>query len=204
MEPSPRTSHFARLLDRIRAGDPAAKEQLINDAYERVRALAHYILKGRFPAAARDLETDEVVSLSLEDFLLRLREGLTRVPDNPAELFGYVDRIIRNVVIDEIRRRSGPKFQTQFPRAEIPSDQKGRRNGSSLDDVLRRLMAEEAIAQLPWNEQMLFDMRYRREMSPEEIATDLGLDPTTARRRLRKILRKLQGMLGTQEENGEI
>jgi hypothetical protein len=97
MEPSPRTSHFARLLDRIRAGDPAAKEQLINDAYERVRALAHYILKGRLPAPVRHLETGEVVRLSLEDLLLRLREGLTRVPDNLAELFGYVDRIIRNV-----------------------------------------------------------------------------------------------------------
>jgi RNA polymerase sigma factor (sigma-70 family) len=203
MEPSPRTSHFARLLDRIRAGDPAAKEELINDAYERVRALAHYILKGRFPAPVRDLETADVVSLSLEDFLLRLREGLTRVPDNPAELFGYVDRIIRNVVIDEIRRRNGPKFQTQFPKVEIPSDQQGLTNDSSPVGVLQRLMAQEAIAQLPWNEQMLIDMRYRREMSPEEIASDLGWDPTTVRRHLRRILRKLQGMLGTPEENRE-
>jgi len=204
MEPGPRTSHFARLLDRIRAGDPAAKEQLINDAYERVRALAHYILKGRFPAPVRDLETGDVVSLSLEDFLRRLREGLTRVPDNPAELFGYVDRIIRNVVIDEIRRRSGPKFQTQFPRVEIPSDHQEHRNGSSEKGVLRRLIAEEAIAQLPWDQQMLFDMRYRREMSPEEIAAELGKNATTARRQLRNILRKLQEMLGAPEENGEL
>jgi RNA polymerase sigma factor (sigma-70 family) len=203
MEPVPETSHFARLLDRIRAGDPAAKEQLVNDAYERVRALAHYILKGRFPASVRDLETGEVVSLSLEDFLLRLREGMTRVPDNPAELFGYVDRIIRHVVIDEIRRRNGPKFQTQFPKAEIPSDQREFKNGSSPEGVLQRLMAEEAIARLPDNEQMLIDMRYRREMSPEEIASDVGLDPTTVRRHLRRILRKLQAMLGTPEDNGE-
>jgi len=203
MEPSPRTSHFARLLDRIRAGDPAAKEQLINDAYERVYAQAHYILKGRRSSRVQNLETGEVVSLSLEDFMVRLREGLTLVPENPAEMFGYVDRIIRNVVIDEIRRRNGPKFQTQFPKAEILSDQQGLVDGSSPDGVLQRLMAEEAIAQLPWDQQMLFDMRYRREMSPEEIATELGLDPTTARRRLRKILGKLRAMLGTPEENGE-
>jgi RNA polymerase sigma factor (sigma-70 family) len=203
MELSPRTSHFARLLDRIRAGDPAAKEQLINDAYERVYSRAHYILKGRYPAAKRDLETGEVVSISLEDFLVRLREGLTRVPDNPAEMFGYVDRIIRNVVIDEIRRRNGPKFQTQFPKAEIPSDHQGHKNGSSPQDALQRLMAEEAIAQLPENEQMLFDMRYRREMSPEEIATELGWNATTARRHLRKTLRKLRGMLEIPDENEE-
>jgi RNA polymerase sigma factor (sigma-70 family) len=203
MDPSPRTSHFARLLDRIRAGDPAAKEQLIGDAYERVRAQAHYILKGRRSAPVRDLETGEVVSLSLEDFLVRLREGLTRVPHNPAEMFGYVDRVIRNVVIDEIRRRNGPKFQTQFPKAEIPSDHQGHKNGLSPQDALQRLMAEEAIAQLPWDQQMLFDMRYRREMSPEEIATELGCDPTTARRQLRKILLKLRGMLGTPDENDE-
>jgi RNA polymerase sigma factor (sigma-70 family) len=203
MEPGPRTSHFARLLDRIRAGDPAAKEQLISDAYERVHAQAHYILKGRRSAPVQNLETGEVVSLSLEDFMVRLREGLTRVPHNPAEMFGYVDRIIRNVVIDEIRRRNGPKFQTQFPKAEIPPDHQGHNNGSSPQDALQRLMAEEAIARLPWDEQMLFDMRYRREMSPEEIAAELGWDPTTVRRRLRRILGKLQGMLGTPEENEE-
>ncbi len=52
MEPVSQTSHFARLLDRIRAGDATAKEQLINDAYGRVYARANYIiLKGRFRAA---------------------------------------------------------------------------------------------------------------------------------------------------------
>ena len=203
MEPSPRTSHFARLLDRIRAGDPAAKEQLISDAYERVYARAHYILKGRYPAAKQDLETGDVVSISLEGFLSRLRKGLAHVPDNPAAMFGYVDRIIRNVVIDEFRRRNGPKFQTQFPKTEIPADQQAPANGSLSEDALKRLMAEEAIAQLPENEQMLIDMRYRREMSPEEIAFDLGLNATTVRRQLRSVLQKLRRMFGTSEENGE-
>jgi RNA polymerase sigma factor (sigma-70 family) len=197
MEPTPHTSHFARLLDRIRAGDPTAKEQLINDAYGRVHGRAHYILKGRYPVPVRGLDTGEVVSLSLESFLLRLREGLPRVPDNPAELFGYVDRIIRHVVIEELRRRNGLKFQTQFPMVEVPSDQPALKNRSSPEDVLQRLIAKEAIAQLPWNEHMLIDMRYGREMTLEEIAAELGWDPTTARRHLRKILRKLRGMLGT-------
>jgi RNA polymerase sigma factor (sigma-70 family) len=199
MEPVPETSHFARLLDRIRAGDAAAKEQLINDAYGRVHARANYLLKRRFRARVRELETSEVVSLSLVIFLLRLRAGLTHVPDNPAELFGYVDRIIRSVVIEELRRRNGLKFQTQFPKLTIPSDQPALTNGSATDDALRRLMAEEAIAQLSWNEQMLIDMRYRLDMRPEEIAAALGWDPTTARRHLRKILRKLRSTLGTRD-----
>jgi RNA polymerase sigma factor (sigma-70 family) len=203
MEPGPHTSHFARLLDRIRAGDPAAKEELINDAYGRVHSLAHYILKGRRSARVRNLETDDVVSLSLEDFMVRLREGLTRVPENPAEMFGYVGRIIRNVVITEIRRSAGPKFQTQFPKAEIPSEQQALNDGALHEDALRRLMAEEAIAQLPWDQQMLFDMHYRREMSPKEIAKELGCDATTVRRRLWRILGKLREMLGIPEENGE-
>jgi RNA polymerase sigma factor (sigma-70 family) len=203
MAPVPQTSHFARLLDRIRAGDAAAKEQLINDAYGRVYARANcIILKGRFRARVRDLETSEVVCLSLESFLLRLRAGLTHVPNNPAELFGYVDRIIRSVVIEELRRRNGRKFQTQFPKLTIPSDQPALTNSTSTDDALRRLMAQEAIAQLPGNEQMLIDMRYRRDMRPEEIAAALGWDPTTARRHLRKILRKLRSMLGTPDVEG--
>ncbi len=118
-----------------------------------------------------------MVCLSLESFLLRLRAGLTHVPNNPAELFGYVDRIIRSVVIEELRRRNGPKYQTQFPKLRIPSDQPALTNCSSTDDALRRLIVAEAVAQLPWNEQMLIDMRYRLDMRPEEIATARRMGP---------------------------
>ena len=52
----PGTTHFALLLDRIRAGDASAKDDLIRDAYWRLHRRAHFILRGRFPEAGRGLE----------------------------------------------------------------------------------------------------------------------------------------------------
>jgi hypothetical protein len=122
MGKGPNTSHFDRLLDRIRAGDPSASDQLINDAYLRVHELPHFLLRGRFPTAGRRLETDDVVSVSLENFTRMLRAGLPHVPENPAELFGLVAHIVRRVAISEGRRRAGPKFQAQFPSAALTTD----------------------------------------------------------------------------------
>ena len=51
-----------------------------------------------------------MVSESLEKFTQKLREGLMRVPENPAEMFGFAAQIIRNVVLDHVKKREGTKF----------------------------------------------------------------------------------------------
>jgi RNA polymerase sigma factor (sigma-70 family) len=195
MESTRGTTHFGRLLDRIRGGDPTAKDQLINDAYRRVHELAHFILRGQFPAMGRGLETDEVVSESLEKFTLKLREGLKRVPDNAAEMFAYVASIIRHVVLDQVRKRAGREFQTQFPSTEVPPDQQDLKGKTLGEDVLERLSVQEAVAKLPEHERRLIDLKFVWGMSDEELAAEDGCDPSTVRRRIRNILRKLRTTL---------
>jgi RNA polymerase sigma factor (sigma-70 family) len=203
MDSGPGTTHFGRLLDRIRAGDPTAKDQLINDAYQRVHALAHFMLRGEFPTAGRAIETDDVVSESLEKFTLKLREGLSRVPDSPAELFGYVATIIRNVVKDEVRRRLGRQFRTQFPPAEVPADEHDRKGEAERAAILERLALQEAVGRLPDDERRLIDMRYVWGMSDDEIGIEQGCDPSTARRRIRRILPTLRRMIEPADAAGE-
>jgi RNA polymerase sigma factor (sigma-70 family) len=202
MGKGPNTSHFARLLDRIRAGDPAANEQLVNDAYLRVHELTHFILRGRFPAAGRGLETDDVVSVSLENFTRMLRAGLPRVPDNPAELFGLVAQIVRRVAISEVRRRAGPKFRAQFPGAELPADQPLRDARPPQEEVMERLAWQEMVAQLPAAEAKLIDWRFVWQMTNEEIAAELSCDPSTVSKRLRKALLTLRRLMADPNGGG--
>jgi hypothetical protein len=53
MAEGPHTSQFVKLLDRIRAGDESAKDELVNTSYRRVHALTHFILRGEFPNAGQ-------------------------------------------------------------------------------------------------------------------------------------------------------
>lgn len=203
MEPTCGTTHFGRLLDRIRAGEPTARDQLINDAYGRVHDLAHFILRGEFPDARRGIETDDIAIETLERFTVRLREGLLRVPDNPAELFGYAATIIRNLVIDEVKRRAGPKFRTQFPDGELHPDHEDDRSGGLSNGVLDRLAMQEAVAQLSEDERKLVNLRYVWGLSDDEIAAELACDPSTVRRRLRRILERLRDELEPPDRNGK-
>jgi RNA polymerase sigma factor (sigma-70 family) len=194
-------THFGRLLDRIRAGDPAARDQLIADAYERVHELAHLILKGRPPETRRGVETDDVVIESLEKFRRKLCEGLGHVPDNSSELFAYVAQIVRRVVIDHVRKRAGREFQTQFPAAELAPDHPDHRAGPLGVDVLERLALHEAVARLPERERRLLDWRYVWGMNDDEIAREEDCNPRTVRRRIRETLMSLRATLDP--PNGE-
>jgi RNA polymerase sigma factor (sigma-70 family) len=195
MTPGPNTTHFARLLDRIRAGDPSAGDQLVNDAYRRVHDLTHFVLRGEYPQAGRGLGTDEIVSLSMEQFFHTVRNGLSRVPANPAELFGFVGRIVRCTVIDEVRRRAGRKFRTQFPPAGLPADHDTPGGKDLSDEVLERLAWQEMVERLPEDEAALLTWRYVWQLTNEEIAGESGCDPSTVSKRLRAVLLKLRGLM---------
>jgi DNA-directed RNA polymerase specialized sigma24 family protein len=201
MAPGHNTTHFSRLLDRIRAGEPSAREQLVNDAYQRVQDLTSYILRGEFPRAGQQIETDEIVSLSLEKFLRRLRKGLPRVPDNPAELFGLVGVIVRRVVICEVRRRDGPQFRTQFPSTELPTNHVPATGKGLSEEVLARLAWQEMVEQLPEDEVKLITWKYLWAWTNEEIAEEIKCNPSTVSKRLRIILLKLRQMLPPRQES---
>jgi RNA polymerase sigma factor (sigma-70 family) len=192
-------THFARLIDRIRAGDPSAKNDLIRDAYWHLYRRAHHILRGKYPKAGLHLETGDLLSVSLEKFARVLHEGFARLPENPVELFGYADKVIRRTAIDEVRRYAGRQYRTQFPGARVPADQTS--SGQSLaNGVLSRLAYEEMIETLSEDEQRLLGFRYIQAMTDHEIAGLVGCDPSTVPRRIDRILFKLRRQLSPRGE----
>ena len=136
-----------------------------------------------------------MVSESLEKFTQKLREGLMRVPENPAEMFGFAAQIIRNVVLDHVKKREGPKFRTQFPSADVPLAQSDRNGKALSDDVLERLSIQEAVSRLSKEDRSLIDLKYVWGMTDDEIAKVEKCNPRTVRRRLSGILLTLRRTL---------
>ena len=93
------------LLDRLHAGDSSARELLLGQACERLRRLAHKMLKG-FARVKRAEETDDI----LQNALLRLWSALQEVsPRSVPEFYGLASLQIRRELMDLARRYSGPE-----------------------------------------------------------------------------------------------
>ena len=87
----------ARLLERVRAGDQAARERLFARVLPALTRWAHH----RLPAGARDLaETDDLVQMTVTRVLGRLDSFEAR---GEGAFLAYLRRILLNLVRDQIR-----------------------------------------------------------------------------------------------------
>ena len=85
------TTQLQGLLDRMAAGDAAARQELIGRAYERLRRLAHRML-GEFPRVRAFEDSADVLHHSLPR-LLRALDGVP--PASVAEFFRRMSRALR-------------------------------------------------------------------------------------------------------------
>jgi RNA polymerase sigma-70 factor, ECF subfamily len=105
-EPVPESSDDQRLdstaflLERVRAGDEPAREQLFARYLPVLRRWAHR----RLPHGARDLhETDDLVQITLLRALANVGQFESR---GEGAFFAYLRQILLNAIRDEIRRAS--------------------------------------------------------------------------------------------------
>jgi RNA polymerase sigma factor (sigma-70 family) len=193
------TSYFEALLAQIRDGDEAAREaakdDLIRDAYPRALQLTRYILRGDVGAAAQG-QTDHVCSVSYEKFARKLKEGMPRDFANLREMLGYLDAIIRHTATDEVRKFLGPKFTTQFPRAELPPE--------CVGDVGTRLRFYEMIEGLSADERRIVELKFIDGFNDTEIAEVMEIDRRDVGRMLRNALRRLKKEFDEPGTDGKI
>jgi len=99
------TTQLQGLLDRMAAGDPAAREELIGRAYERLRRLASRMLND-FPRVRAFEDSVDVLHGSLPR-LMRALEGVP--PASVAEFFSRMSRALRWELLNLLRRYYGPE-----------------------------------------------------------------------------------------------
>jgi RNA polymerase sigma factor (sigma-70 family) len=184
----PTTSCLQRCLDRLNAGDPKARDELLRHSQERLRVLAHRML-ARFPAVRRWEETDDVLQqllLDLEQALERLTLGSVR------DYLRLAAANLRHVLIDLARHYGGP-LGLGANHATPPPRQGGSRPPAVAEEALacesdpEQLAAwgefHELVGRLPDDEREVFDLLWYQGLSQGEAAALLHVSLSTVKRR---------------------
>jgi RNA polymerase sigma-70 factor (ECF subfamily) len=167
----------ARLMERVRARDVAAFEQLY-DGYHRLV----------FGIALR-MTSDATMA---EDVTQSVFLKLWSAPDafRDGNFSAWISRVARNRVLDVLRSRANR------PAEEIPADLPA--DLSLDDDVFARIDAQRvrtALAALGDDQRTLIEMGFFGGITHEEIARRTGIPLGTIKTRIRTGLRRMRDVL---------
>jgi RNA polymerase sigma-70 factor (ECF subfamily) len=191
-------------IDRLRAGDPTAREELLTATCERLRRLTRKMLKG-YPGVRRWEETDDV----LQNAMLRLCRALIDVtPPTALDYFRLAAVQVRRELLDLARHYYGPQGQGAHHASHAPVDDSagGRPQAPEMADQTHdpsRLAAwcefHRQVQDLPDKEREVFELVWYQGLTQSEAALVLEVsEPTVQRRWTSARLRlheKLQGRI---------
>jgi RNA polymerase sigma factor (sigma-70 family) len=171
-------SHLLQsLLDRLRQGDRQARQQLLEQACERLRRLAGRMLHGSFPDLAHRHEVDSVV----HEASVRLLQALDkREPPTVADFFRLAAHKFRQVLLDMAQSERRRNQREALGLSGLGSE--GLRApgvSSSCDPARLALWTEfhEKVEALDELERAVFEMHCYLELPQAEIARVLDLHP---------------------------
>jgi RNA polymerase sigma-70 factor (ECF subfamily) len=201
-------------LDRLRAGDAAARDELIAHSCNRFLLLTRKMLH-RYPRLRNWEESGDVA----QNALLRMRRALEQVqPTNCREFFALATVQISRELLDLTRHYYGrkkadgpdgppqdgpsPRVAGAIPLGMQAGGESGDFGGDPTDDeaddpfklaVWREF--HEAVQKLPANEREVFELLWYQGLSQEEAAELLACDRSTVKRRWRAARTSLHGAL---------
>jgi RNA polymerase sigma-70 factor (ECF subfamily) len=191
-----KTSHLQALLDRLNHDDPAARDELIARAADRLRRLARRMLDD-FRRVRRWEGSDDV----LQNALLRLWRALQAVrPQSVREFFRLAAVQVRRELLDMARHYHGPEgagahhasVGGSAPLADADHPMETSEEPSRL---ARWGEFHDAVEALPDEEREAVDLLWYQELTQDEAAALLNTSASTVRRRWRSALLKLHEVL---------
>jgi RNA polymerase sigma factor (sigma-70 family) len=177
------TTEAAELLERLRAGDPSARDSLIELAEGRFVALARAMLR-RYPNVRRWEETDDL----LQAALMRLHRSLAEVrPEDVRHFDNLAATQIRRELIDLARRYQGPEgiganhhTDGTNPGGRLAAVAEGAGKPDSLEEWTA---FHQAVGRLPEQETQVMDLLWYRGLTHAQAAEALGVATKTVQRR---------------------
>jgi len=175
-------------INRLTQGDLAARDDLIAIACDRMRDVAHRMLRG-FPRVRRFDETDDVV----QNAAMRLYKALDSIrPSSPEHLINLAGTHIRRELIDLARKHAGPEsyaanHETNYARrndhvfAKIDAEPSG--ETETVDALENWTHLHEVAELLPDDERELFHLVWYMGAKQSEAARILGCSVRTVKRR---------------------
>ena len=197
---TPSSTQIQLRLDRLRAGDESARDELLKIACGRLSRLARKMLRG-YPGVRRWEQTDDV----LQNAAMRLCRALDEV--KPASVRSFINLAavqIRRELIDLARHYDGPEGPGRHHASRAGSDGSGSPPGppEAADDTddPARLAAwtefHDEVGALPDAEKEVFDLLWYQGLSQAEAAALLGVTERVVKYRWRSARLKLHERLG--------
>ncbi len=181
---SPSTAQLEGWLQRLHAGDAAARDRLIEHVCDRLRRLTRKMLKG-FARVRRYAETDDV----LQNALMRLLRALQEVrPASAREFLGLAAAQVRRELIDLARHFFGPQGAGAH-HASRPGESAGDHPDEPADATLDPgALAEwrefhEQVGRLPAEEREAVDLLFYQGLPQADAAALLNVSVRTLQRR---------------------
>jgi RNA polymerase sigma-70 factor (ECF subfamily) len=186
-------------MDRMRAGDRIARDELIRAAWRRLEGLARSMLC-RFPDVRKWEETGDV----LQPALVRLLRALEEIaPASTRDFFGLAAEQMRRELLDLARRYRGPHGPGRIllgAAGGLPGESSAPAwepaDPAAEDDLERWEHFHEAVARLPPEEREVVSLSFYHGWTQGEIADLFEVDERTVRRRWRSACARLHELLG--------
>lgn len=165
---------LSRVLSTAQTGEPQARAELIQAAYQQLRRLA----AGKMAGERQD-HTLTSTALVHEVSVRMLTDS--QVPtENWAQFFAYASTAMRNLLVDHARargrqKRGGDRQKFSFDEAMIACNEQ-RDDFIALNDALQKL------ADLEPRKAQVVEMRYFGGMSIQEVASALDISVATVSR----------------------
>ena len=196
-------NRVTQLLARAKGGNTIARDELVESVYHRLNGLCK-VLKSRFPGVVIYEQTGDVMG---EVWPKLLRELSRKEFKDSAHFFSYSATMIRNVLIDLLRRYYGKNGKgsrevgmggdNENPTADgVRSLLVEGRDTNSPDRDAMRAEIHSVIHRLPAEHQEMFNLRFYHGLKEVECADALNVDVRTIRRRWRSARLALASELG--------
>jgi RNA polymerase sigma factor (TIGR02999 family) len=166
-------SDVTRILSAIAEGDPHAARQLLPLVYDELRQLAAQRLAHEKPG-----QTLEATALVHEAYVRLVGDVGPRLYQDRGHFFAAAASAMRNILIDNARRKQTQKHGGNLERQELEGVPAGEPNEDllALDEALHKLTEKDPV------KARLVELRYFAGLTGEQAAQVLGISPSTADR----------------------
>jgi RNA polymerase sigma factor (TIGR02999 family) len=168
-------SEVTQLLQRINAGDAAARDSLFGLLYQDLRKLARSRLRRSEPITLLN-----TTSLVHESYLRFLNARELDFADR-GRFFGYAASVMRSIVVDEVRKRRTERRGGEAEHVELDT---GVADSAQHDEdqIIRVHEALDELSALDPRLAQVVEMRYFAGLTEPDIAEALGVTERTVRR----------------------
>jgi RNA polymerase sigma factor (sigma-70 family) len=202
-DPGAQTTQMIQWLDRMRAGDASARDELIRGFQSRLESLARKMV-GHDRRVRRWVEAADVLQLALVR-LMRALESIS--PDSTRKFFLLAAKQMRRELVDLARHYYGPEGEGANHASVGPQPDDSRpgidapAEGVNTDDLERWTRFHEEVENLPTREREVVSLVFYHEWSQAQVAELFQVDVRTIRRWWESALVRLHAVMTDSDES---